>query len=367
VIKAIVADAGLLLPEAGTVGLDKFKVDLWVAHSEQEEEACPSGVPAITLGNRGQTVGVAMYRLKEKDSAITKDSVLFLSRRKGFVGRFTQGQGTTCGEWTRPVNKKGDKGFFKANPALGVCPVGCDFCYLHGIPFASNSLALNVGEFREQVGRLRQVRHRRIVPPIINLSETGGLLEWCAQYKAPEIVQAYLDASVDAGVTPYVLTKRSLPGLKLGGAHVGISLNPWAVMVESSPGASCPNDLLDFLYRARDQGASTVIRWGPVMRGYGRHYDNLADRVHAFRFDRGRFTVDLIRFSKQHPAAAEYPGLEFRAKKWQEPEWLQREHLARVRSYFPHATITGCKLDPEVAVDWVREGLIQAMPCACWK
>ena len=35
-IKRVVADAGLLLPEAGTVDLDKFQVDLWLAHSEEE-------------------------------------------------------------------------------------------------------------------------------------------------------------------------------------------------------------------------------------------------------------------------------------------------------------------------------------------
>lgn len=365
-IKAVVADAGLLLPEAGTVGLDKFKVDLWIYHNNKEfkalEEHTDQGMVRWT-GKRSEDVGLALALLHH----IERDEMLFLSRRVNFIGRFTAGAGTTCGEWTRPVNKRGDKGFWKANPALGVCPVQCDFCYLHGVPFGSNSLALNVGEYREQVGRLRQVRHRKVLPPIINLSETGGLLEWCARYKAPEIVQAYLDASTDAGVTPYVLTKVALDGLDLSQAHVGISLNPWQVMSSYSPGASCPNDLLGFLANAKEQGASTVVRWGPVMANYDPHYDNLAGRVYAWGLEQGRFTVDLIRFSKQHSAAAEYPGLEFRAKKWQEPAHIQRAHFQRMRAWFPNATITGCKLDPEVAVDWVREGLIQAMPCACWR
>jgi len=382
-IKKIVADAGLLLEEAGTVDLDKFKVHLWVAHSEQELElALDTDDKVCTAGNRGSTVGEALKWLP----GIAKDEILFLSRRVGFVGKFTQGQGTTCGEWTRPVNAKGEKGFFKANPSTGVCPVQCDFCYLRGIPFNSNSVALNVGEYAAQVARKRRVRNRSIVPPVVNLSETGGLIEWAAEYGLQRLVQAYTDATLAAGSVPYWLTKKHLRGVDFNGAHIGISLNPWAVMAARSPKADTPGGLLDFLSKARSQGASTVIRWGPIVPNYGPYYDQLADLVHEWGFGDGRFTVDLLRYSKRHPEmrartvqhvgggdvvgtdriAPADRGFEFRAHKWQEPPEVQRAHLERVRGYFPDATITGCKMDASVAIEWVRTGLIQAMPCACW-
>jgi hypothetical protein len=373
-IKKVVADAGLLLPEAGTVDLDKFKVDLWIYHSDAEwaawrryaikrQDAGLSAGMVDSANKRGEDVGLAVELFKTP-WGVKKNEILFLSRRVGFVGKFTQGQGTTCGEWTRPVNAKGEKGFFKANPALGVCPVRCDFCYLRGIPFASNSIALNVGEYAQQIARKRKVRNRSIVPPVINLSETGGLIEWAAEYDLQKLVQAYTDATLKAGSIPYWLTKRPITGVDFKGAHVGISLNPWAVMSARSPGAGRPNDLLAFLYNARGQGASTVIRWGPIVPGYERQYDELARKVRDWGFADGRFTVDLLRYSKRHPAIE--PGFEFRAKKWQESPEVQRAHLERVRGYFPDAVITGCKLQPAVAIDWVRAGIIQAMPCACW-
>lgn len=362
-IKRIVADAGLLLPEAGTVDLEKFfPVDLWVAHDDQEAMHVEAlGWEWIPATNRAEDVGLAMYRF----SGVKKKEILFLSRRVNFIGRFTAGAGTTCGEWTRPVDAKGRKGFFKASASLGVCPVRCDFCYLRGVPFGSNSIALNVGEYAAQVARPRKVRNRTVVPPVVNLSETGGLIEWATEYGLQKLVQAYTDATLNAGSIPYWLTKRPITGVNFKGAHVGISLNPWAVMSARSPGAGCPNDLLAFLYNTRDQGASTVIRWGPIVPGYEREYDELARKVYDWGFEDGRFTVDLLRYSKRHPAVE--PGFEFRAHKWQEAPEVQKAHLERVRGYFPNATISCCKADPSIAVGWVRAGIIQAMPCACWR
>ncbi len=368
VIRAVVADAGLLLPEAGTVGLEKFSVDLWVAHSDDEFElAIARGGWVERVEHRGKDVGFALYHLKD----LAKSQIFFLSRRVNFVGRFTAGKGTTCGEWTQVVNAKREKGFFKANPATGWCPVRCDFCYLRGMSFGFQSLALNVGEFAQQVGRRFQVGARKGVRiPVLNLSETGGLLEWAEYFGVPELVQAYLDAALDAGVRPYILTKRAMPGLRLKGAHVGISLNPAAVMQQRGPGASAPGELLDFLADAKAQGASTVIRWGPVIASFDREYVDLAGAVHERGLGEGRFTVDLLRYSDGHPAtrpkSAISASLRFRAHKWQEWPSRQLAHLLKVRDFFPDATLTGCKLDPDVALDWVRRGVIDAMPCACW-
>jgi len=365
-IRRVVADAGLLLPEAGTVGLDKFDVDLWVAHSALEVSlAIETGVEVAHAKNRGETVGAALFVF----DALQKKEILFLSRRKGFIGKFTSGARTTCGEWTRPVNNAGDKGFWKANPALGVCPVRCDFCYLRGVPFATNSIALNVGEYAVQVARRRKVRGRSVLPKIINLSETGGPIEWAVQYGLQDLIQAYTDATLDAGVIPYWLTKKSIQGVDFKGAHIGISLNPWAVMSARSPGADCPNDLLDFLSDCKYAGASTVIRWGPIFPDYEEEYDALAEKVHDWGLGEGRFTVDLLRYSRNHPSYSrnlERLGFTFRARKWQEQPDVQRAHLEQVREYFPKAHTTGCKLDPSVAVDWVRAGIIQSFPCACW-
>ena len=241
-----------------------------------------------------------------------------------------------------------------------------DFCYL--LPFMAafghQGLALNVGDFARQVARKRQIGNKTGKVPVINMGETGGLLEWAAHFSAPEIVQAYLDAALAGGVMPYVLTKRAVSGLRLSGAHVGISLNTASVMAERSPGASSPAELLDFLAHAKRQGASTVIRWGPIIAGRVAEYEALAREVHRRGLSDGRFTVDLLRFSDGHEATP--AGFEFRAHKWQESSEVQFGHLRRVRDFFPGATITGCKLDPEAALGWVRGGVISAMPCACW-
>ena len=153
-----------------------------------------------------------------------------------------------------------------------------------------------------------------------------------------------------------------------------------------SPGAGCPNDLLAFLHSAREQGASTVIRWGPVIPGYERAYDGLARKVYDWGFGSGRFTVDLLRYSKRHPEmevrtvshvgggqivgvdqiTPADAGFEFRAHKWQETPEIQRAHLERVRGYFPNAHITVCKMQPSIAIQWIKEGLIKSFPCACW-
>lgn len=374
-IKRIVADAGLLLPEAGTVDLDKFKVDLWITHTPEEcsarlsrAEITPDmfyGAGGIHCRNRSADVGAALHYFSVCNQDVTKDEILFLSRRVGFVGKFTQGQGTTCGEWTRPVDAKGHKGFFKANPAIGVCPVQCDFCYLRGVPYSVNSLALNVGEYAEQITSKRRVRGRSVLPKIINLSETGGPIEWAVEYGLQEWVQAITDATLEARVIPYWLTKKAIYGLNLGRAHVGISLNPRGIMKEHSPFADHSTSLLSFLRTTRRQGASTVIRWGPVMAGFENEYDDLAYQVNEMGLGTGRFTVDLLRYSARHPAVPK-EGFEFRAHKWQESPEVQRAHLQRVRDYFPRAHITCCKVQPSVAIDWVREKLIQSFPCACW-
>jgi DNA repair photolyase len=384
-IKYVVADAGLLLPEAGTVGLDKFEVDLWVSHNFKEMVAC-GDMPRVSAEDRGKTVGAGLSNLQGQYPNLWKDEILFLVRRINFVDAFTAGAGTTCGEWTRPVNNKGQKGFFKANPSTGVCPVGCYFCYLRGVPYSSNAIALNVGEYAQQIARLRKVRGRSVLPKIVNLSETGGPIEWAVQYGLQKLIQTYTDATLAAGVIPYWLTKRAIDGVDFAGAHVGISLNPSRVMKAHSPFADHPTALLSFLKIAHRQGASTVIRWGPVMAGFESEYDDLAYQVNEMGFGTGRITVDLLRYSKRHPemmARRIYhvgggevvgvdsitpvdAGFEFRAHKWQESAEVQRAHLERVRGYFPNAIIAGCKLDPMYAVEWVHEGIIQSFPCACW-
>lgn len=367
-VRWIVADAGLLKPEAGTVGLGKVNVDLWIAHDEDEQRMV-AGCKHAMAEHRGKTVSTAMAVLREWDGLYdretTKSDALFLVRRVKFVSAFRAPEGTTCGTWTRVVDNRGHKGFFKVSAASGWCPVRCEFCYLIGLRHAYQALALNVGEYAEQIARKKAARPRRLTT--VNLGETGGLLEWCVELGIPELAQAYVDATVEAGVTPYILTKRALPNLDLSKAHVGVSLNSAAVSAAVSPGADGPGILLDFLADAKSQGASTVIRWGPIYPGYDILYEGQAKMIHRLGLA-DRITVDLLRFSRQHPEVPKWRdrGFIFRAHKWQEPAPVQRERFAWVRSLFPGAVITGCKLDAEVALPWVREGLIRAMPCACW-
>jgi DNA repair photolyase len=367
-IKYIVADAGLLNPQAGTVGLEQLRVDLWVAHSDEEVDhlLAASSDYYIRAGHRGCTVGAA---LKALDAGST--DVLFLMRRRKFISAFTAGAGTTCGEWT-PLVGKDKKGFWKASAAMGWCPVRCEFCYLLNIPFLHQGLALNVGEYGRAVGQERRMGQRRSKISVVNLGETGGLVEWCVELNLPELLKAYLDITREAGVTPYILTKKAAPvgsgwsDIDWSGVHVGISLNPLSIMQRVSPGADPPSRLLGFLQRVKEEGASTVIRLGPLM-GSWNDYIGLVAMIHAFGLGHGRITVDLMRFSKNHPFRSAFgEGWTFRAHKWQESPDVQRRWFQQVKKVFADATITGCKLDPEYALPWLREGLIKAMPCACW-
>jgi DNA repair photolyase len=361
----IVADAGLLDPKAGTVGLDKFDVDLWLAYSSEEAAICHErGLWWGRLDHRGKMVGGAMAMLTHKfEGDITKEDVLFLCKRKKLTGRFNAPAGTTCGEWTPTVDAKGERGFIKGSPATGWCPAKCSFCYLLKMPFRYQSLALNVGEYEQAVKQ--QVKRWTAKRPLtINLGETGGLVEFASEMGVPELVQAYIDATIRAGAVPYILSKRALVGLDLKGAHVGISLNPTRIMAIESPGANSAETLLAHLQDAYRQGASTVIRWGPIYPGMEIEYSQLAKAVHRYGLGETRFTVDLLRFSTGHPSKPDH--FEYRAHKWQESAYIQRRRLMMVRSYFPKAVITGCKLDVEVAKGWVKEGIINSMPCACW-
>ena len=364
-VRWVVADAGLLKPEAGTVGLDKISVDLWIAHDDEERKMV-TGLKHAVAEHRGKTIGTAMEVLRwDHDREITKSDVLFLVRRVGFVSAFKAPEGTTCGTWTRVIDNRGHKGFFKASAATGWCPVRCQFCYLISAPYAFQALALNVGEYARQIARKKAAQPKRLT--VVNLGETGGLLEWCVELGIPELVQAYIDATVEAGVTPYILTKRTLPNLDLSRAHVGISLNPAAISATVSPGADGPGILLDFLADAKGQGASTVVRWGPIYPGHNILYEVQAEQIHRMGLA-DRITVDLLRFSNHHPGVSKWRarGFVFRAHKWQESAPVQGDRFVWVRSLFPGAVITGCKLDAAAALPWVREGLIQAMPCACW-
>jgi DNA repair photolyase len=373
IIKAIVADAGLLLPQAGTVGLDKFEVDLWTAHTDEEYELAVSRNEGEVMRatNHGQDIDAALDHLQDARPGLLRSQVFFLSRRADFIEPFISDPRSTCGAWTRIVGPNGGRGMWKASIATGWCPARCNFCYLlpksaalFGHCFYFQGLALNVGDFAAQVVQERQIRNKTRKVPHVNMGETGGLLEWAEYFDTPEIVQAYLDATLAGGVTPYILTKRALSGLDLAGVHVGISVNVASVMAARSPGASTPTELLDFVADAKAQGASTVVRWGPIMAGREDEYADLAQEVHRRGLGAGRITVDLLRFTDGHEAMP--ADFEYRVNLWQERAEVQLAHLRRVRDFFPQATITGCKLDASVALGWVRQGVINSMPCACW-
>ena len=112
-------------------------------HTPEEEDAAKAFVQGFgrELGRyviarqngHNESVGhaIELFRREfdpEADAFTAKRQSLFLTRRGGkgkasFVSPFLGGQGTTCGEWTRPMVRKPDgtliKGFMKASVAVG--------------------------------------------------------------------------------------------------------------------------------------------------------------------------------------------------------------------------------------------------------
>jgi DNA repair photolyase len=260
-----------------------------------------------------QTVGnaVELFRnefVKDADPFTAKRQSLYLTNRGGkgkanFVSPFLGGQGTTCGEWTRPMvrNKDGTvtKGFMKASVAVGFCPVECPYCYLN-MPYTDGmDVALN---WEDLAVELRNKWFRYEYP--INFGETSGLVEYDEWFVDEDgngsMIQFVIDACNDADVTPFFLTKIRYPQyLRFDGTvQVGVSLMPESVRRWVAPNGSSAEELLESLAWTVKAGAiDPVIRMTAVWQQIEEYPDFLRlcrDRLGTTGW---RLTLDILRFT----------------------------------------------------------------------
>jgi DNA repair photolyase len=362
-----------------------------------------------------ETVGHAIELFRSEfhegaDPFTAKRQSLYLTRRGGkgtatFVSPFLGGQGTTCGEWTRPMVRNRDgtvvKGFMKASVAVGFCPVECPYCYLN-MPYTDGmDIAINW----EDLARELRAKWTDYEYPI-NFGETSGLVEydeWFAEEDGTgSMIQYVIDACDKARVTPFFLTKIRYPRyLKFHGkVQVGISLMPESVRKWVAPNGSPAEELLDSLAWAVKAGAvDPVIRMTAVWQQIEEYPDFLElcrDRLGPTGW---RLTLDILRFTpttasiiaRRYPEAAavfareiapegttslrelarEAKGKAEHVKKIRPPADRQAEIFMWFRKQLndlgcSNVMLTPCKGDPEELTPLARLKIISAMPCACY-
>jgi hypothetical protein len=344
------------------------------------------------------------------DSFIAKRHSLLLTRRGGkgkpnFVSPFLGGQGTTCGEWTRPMVRTPDgtliKGFTKADVTVGFCPAECTHCYLN-MPYTDGmDVAMNLEDMASELKE-----KWRGYPYPINFGETGGLVEydeWFAdQCGDGSMMQFVIDACASAGLTPFFLTKIRYPGyLRFDGkVQVGISLVPEPVRQWLAPNGSPTEELLESLAWAWSAGArDPVIRMSLIWQQRD-EYPEILERCRELLGRRGwRLTLDILRFTpttaliidKRYPEAALIFANEIAPNTGKSLTEIVREansagdHVKKIRPpaerqgeiyiWFrkeldrlgcENVMLTACKGDPAELTPLVRAKIIQAMPCACY-
>lgn len=397
-----------------------FSVELEAAYSSLVSEA-----RVVREDGHNEAAGNAISYLRGLDPTARlfaiKRQMLILSRRGGkgkahFISPFTGGHGTTCATWTRKVTQTPDgkplKGFVKAAVAVGFCPIECPFCYLQMSYTQSMDIALNLDDLAAELMRWGYKGAKYPYP--INFGETSGLVEYDHWFSHADgqgsIVQQVIDACYEARVMPFFLSKQAYPDyLKYKGlVQVGISLSPEPVRQWLSPYGSPASTLLQSLRRAVDNGAvSPVIRLALIWEQrecYPQLLDEIAQVFGDYRVSGGlRITADLIRFTPSTAAeigrnqpvsvsrrlfdeaavpyteTADAQGREylkvdtaaatdakFRAATSRQNEvyrWLRGELNARGLQHFD---LTPCKGNPTELLQLVREGTLEAMPCACY-
>jgi DNA repair photolyase len=345
----------------------------------------------------------------EADAFTVKRQSLFLARRGGkgkanFVSPFLGGQGTTCGEWTRPMVRKSDgtviKGFMKASVAVGFCPVECPYCYLN-MPYTNGmDIALN---WEDLATELKQAWATYAYP--INFGETSGLVEYDEWFADPDgegsLIQFVIDACAEARTTPFFLTKIRYPQYLQfhGRVQVGISLMPEPIRQWVAPNGSPADELLGSLRSAISRGArDPVIRMTVIWEQQELYADFLEQCRDSLGRTGWRLTLDILRFtpstasiiSKRYPEASHRFAAEIEpgsrdlgsiARKAAGSEtyvkkirpcadrqaeifvWFRRE-LDRLGC--TDVMLTPCKGDPDELTPLARLKVISSMPCACY-
>lgn len=399
---------------------DEFAKAEWFQHTMLNKH--PGWVASIEImrqkGHNDASADAIRYLKRLQPDARMfeiKRQLLVLSRRGGkgiphFIGPFTGGHGTTCATWTRKVSTDPDgkplKGFVRAAVAVGFCPVECPFCYLLMVYTQSMDIALNWEDLHDELQKWGYKGAKYRYP--INFGETSGMVEYDNWFSAADgegsMVQYIIDACEEARVIPFFLTKQAYPDYLnyKGMVQVGISLSPEPVREWLSPYGSPAEVLLESLRKAVAKGAiSPVIRLAIIWSqrdAYPPLLDKIAEMFKDYKDDGGlRITADIIRFTPS--TAAEigriYPeqartlfaeanvpytddgdklrvntrattDRKFRPEVEQQTEiyrWLRDELNARgLRG----VDLTPCKGNPDELLPLVREGTIEAMPCACY-
>lgn len=333
-----------------------------------------------------------------------KRHILVLARRGGqgeptFIEPFTGGAGTTCAAWTKPVFRKPNgeviKGFLKAALTVGFCPVECPFCYLQMAYTDGMTINMNWEELADELNR-EWAGH----PYPINFSETSGIVEYDEWFAGPDgegsMVQYVIDACARAEVTPFLLTKIRFPRyLQFNGrVQVGISAMPESIRQLMAPHGSPTEELVQSLAWAVDAGA-----FDPVVRllFLRESRDQYVEMLHLLREHLGtsgwRLTLDILRFTpitlskiaKRYPELADVfaaelgdgtqtltelasgstdkkvrPSIERQAEMYR---WIRSE-LDRIGCQA--VAVSACKGNPDELLPLVRNGVIDAMPCACY-
>jgi len=416
--------ATALLSNRGQWGQTPPLVMLAVHNDEEEaaakrfglEEGGETGMCSIvSQKGHNETVGnaIALYRQKFEEAAEpfkAKRHCLFLTRRGGkgkptFVSPFVSGQGTTCGEWTRPVVRKPDgtviKGFMKASVAVGFCPVGCPYCYLN-MPYTDGmDVALNWEDLEAELTSKWTGYHFPI-----NFGETSGLVEYDEWFASDDghgsMVQFVIDACARANVTPFFLTKIRYPDYLdfRGRVQVGISLMPEPVREWLAPNGSPTDELLGSLATSAGKGAVDPVVRMTVIWQQREFYEELLTRCRNALGSTGwRLTLDILRFTpvtasiiaNRYPKAARMFAQEIagepdaslgqlvkmakrekgHVKKIRPPEHRQTEIFQWFRSELDRlgahdVILTPCKGDPVELAPLARRKVIRAMPCACY-
>ena len=394
-------------------------------HSSEEEDAAEAFVqgPGRQLGRyviarqngHNESVGHAIELFRKEfdpqaDAFTVKRQSLILTKRGGkgkanFVSPFLGGQGTTCGEWTRPMVRKPDgtviKGFMKASVAVGFCPVECPYCYLN-MPYTNGmDIALNWDDLADE---LKQKWAGYAYP--INFGETSGLVEydeWFANSDGEgSMIQFIIDACAEAKVTPFFLTKIRYPDyLRFSGrVQAGISLMPEPVRRWVAPNGSPADELLSSLSRAVSAGARDPVIRMTVIWQQQELYPEFLERCRDLLGKTGwRLTLDILRFtpstasiiSKRYPDASRKFAAEI------EPEGAHdlgsiartaagsKTHVKKIRPSADRQAeifvwfrreldrlgckdvmLTPCKGDPDELTPLARLKVISSMPCACY-
>jgi DNA repair photolyase len=394
-------------------------------HSSEEEDAAKAFVegPGRELGHyvitrqngHNESVGHAIEVFRgvldpQADAFTVKRQSLFLTRRGGkgkasFVSPFLGGQGTTCGEWTRPMVRKPDgtviKGFMKASVAVGFCPVECPYCYLN-MPYTNGmDIALNWDDLADELKDKWTA-----YPYPINFGETSGLVEydeWFANSDGQSsMIQFIIDACAEANATPFFLTKIRYPDyLRFSGkVQIGISLMPEPIRQWVAPNGSPADELLSSLARAVSAGATDpVIRMTVIWQQQELYRDFLEHCRDSLGKTGWRLTLDILRFtpttasiiSKRYPDASRMFAAEIEPEGTRDLGSIARSavgsktHVKKIR---PNADrqaeifvwfrreldrlgcrdvmMTPCKGDPEELTPLARLKVISSMPCACY-